>query len=201
MTCTLPLQAVTDAPDSRKVVTVVFADLKGSTSIGERLDPEALRTVLRQFYVAARNTIELHGGTVEKFIGDAVMAVFGVPRVHVDDAKRGVLAASDLQDELGRMNEELLVSRYGVGLELRIGVNTGEVVAGDPATGSSFVAGDAVNVGARLEQAAPPGGILLGEETYRQVASLIEAEEVEPLTLKGKSEPVPAFQLIRIPGT
>jgi class 3 adenylate cyclase len=177
-------------------VTVLFADIRGSTTIGERLDPEAVRNVLTRFYDAARGCIDRHGGTVEKFIGDAVMAVFGVPLVHEDDALRGVRAAAELQHVLGRMNEDLLRQRYGVGLELRIGVNTGEVVAGDPATESSFVAGDAVNVGARLEQAAPPGGVLLGQETWESVRDVVEAEPVEPLELKGKSHRVVAYRLV-----
>src|SRR6185436_8489607 len=140
---------------------------------------------------------ERHGGTVEKFIGDAVMAVFGVPRVHVDDAARAVRAAAELLDVMVKMNAAL-GERYGAELQLRIGVNTGEVVAGDPATGSSFVAGDAVNVAARLEQTAEPGSILLGVETYELTRNLVEAEAVEPLELKGKSERVPAYRLIRI---
>jgi class 3 adenylate cyclase len=196
MSCATPLDDAERPLESRKVVTVLFADLRGSTAIGERLDPEAVRRVLTRFYDAARESIERHGGTVEKFIGDAVMAVFGVPLVHEDDAIRGVRAAAELQQELGRMNDELLRAKYGVGLELRIGVNTGEVVAGDPATGSSFVAGDAVNVGARLEQAAPPGEVLIGEETWRAVRDVVDVEPTEPLELKGKSERVPAFRLI-----
>ena len=180
----------------RKVVTVLFADLRGSTAIGERLDPEAVRRVLTRFYDAAREVIERHGGTVEKFIGDAVMAVFGVPLVHEDDALRGVRAAAELQQVLGRMNDELLRAKYGVGLELRIGVNTGEVVAGDPSTGSSFVAGDAVNVAARLEQAATPGEVFIGSETRQAVGGAAELEAVDPLALKGKSERVPAYRLV-----
>ena len=196
MGCALPLDETQHPLESRKVVTVLFADLRGSTAIGERLDPEAVRRVLTRFYDAAREVIERHGGTVEKFIGDAVMAVFGVPLVHEDDALRGVRAAAELQRELGRMNDELLRAKYGVGLELRIGVNTGEVVAGDPSTGSSFVAGDTVNVGARLEQAAPPGEVLIGSETRQAVGEAAEVEAVEPLELKGKAAKVRAFRLL-----
>ena len=196
MGCALPLDDTQHPLESRKVVTVLFADLRGSTAIGERLDPEAVRRVLTRFYDAAREVIERHGGTVEKFIGDAVMAVFGVPLVHEDDALRGVRAAAELQEKLGRMNDELLRAKYGEGLEMRIGVNTGEVVAGDPAVGSSFVAGDAVNVGARLEQAAPPGEVLMGPETRRAIGDAAEVEATEPLELKGKSAKVQAFRLI-----
>ena len=198
MGCATPLDDAARPLEVRKVVTVLFADLRGSTAIGERLDPEAVRRVLISFYDAAREVIESHGGTVEKFIGDAVMAVFGVPLVHEDDALRGVRAAAELQEVLGRMNDELLRAKYGVGLELRIGVNTGEVVAGDPSTGSSFVAGDAVNVAARLEQAAPPGEVLLGSETRQAVGEAVDVQAVEPLDLKGKSEKVRAFRLLAL---
>jgi class 3 adenylate cyclase len=195
MMCATSLRAPTSVGETRKVVTILFADVKGSTAIGERLDPEAVRRVLATFYTAARESLERHGGTVEKFIGDAVMAVFGVPRVHEDDAARGVRAAWALLDVMATMNSEL-AERYGAELQLRIGVNTGEVVAGDPGSGSSFVAGDAVNVAARLEQAAEPGGVYIGVETYELARQVAEVEPVEPLTLKGKSEPVPAFRLL-----
>ena len=195
MMCATPLATGAIAEETRKVVTVLFADVKGSTAIGERLDPEAVRRVLTRFYASARETLERNGGTVEKFIGDAVMAVFGVPRVREDDAPRGVRAAWELLDVMRAMNADLS-ERYGAELQLRIGVNTGEVVAGDPGTGSSFVAGDAVNVAARLEQTAPPGEVYLGADTYALARDGIDAEPVEPLTLKGKSERVPAFHLL-----
>jgi class 3 adenylate cyclase len=195
MMCGTALAADVSAEETRKVVTVLFADVKGSTEIGERLDPEAVRRVLTRFYASAREAVERHGGTVEKFIGDAVMAVFGVPRVREDDALRGVRAAWALLDVMRAINAELS-GRYGAELLLRIGVNTGEVVAGDPSTQSSFVAGDAVNVAARLEQNAPPGEVYFGAETHQLVRHEVEAEPVEPLTLKGKSEPVPAFRLL-----
>jgi class 3 adenylate cyclase/tetratricopeptide (TPR) repeat protein len=200
MMCATPLVAATTPAETRKVVTILFADVTGSTAIGERLDPEAVRRVLTTFYASARETLERRGGTVEKFIGDAVMAVFGVPRIHEDDAIRGVRAAWELLDVMARMNEELS-DRYGAALQLRIGVNTGEVVAGDPATGSSFVAGDAVNVAARLEQAAVPGTVYLGAETYELARSVAEVEPAEPLELKGKSERVPAFRLLALRAT
>src|SRR5206468_8532356 len=130
--------------------------------------------------------LEAHGGTIEKFIGDAVMAVFGLPTVHEDDALRAVRAAAAMVAELGALNDEL-EARYGVRLVNRTGVNTGEVVAGDPTTGQRLVTGDAVNVAARLEQAAPPGGVLLGALTHRLVRDVVESEPVEPLELKGKS--------------
>ena len=140
----------------RKTITVVFCDLIGSTALAERLDPEALRRVMSQYFDEMRIVDERHGGTVEKFIGDAVMAVFGIPVLHEDDALRGVRAASDMRDALVPLNKDL-ERKYGVRLAVRIGVNTGEVVAGDHATGQAIVTGDAVNVAARLEQAALPG--------------------------------------------
>jgi class 3 adenylate cyclase/tetratricopeptide (TPR) repeat protein len=197
MMCATPLGSGGLVEETRKVVTIVFADVTGSTAIGERLDPEAVRRVLTRFYASAREALERHGGTVEKFIGDAVMAVFGVPRVHEDDAIRGVRAAAELLEVMARMNADL-AERYGAQLQLRIGVNTGEVVAGDPSSESSFVAGDAVNVAARLEQTAAPGTVFLGAETYELTRTLVEVEPVEPLTLKGKSEPVPAYRLLEV---
>ena len=175
------------AEASRKTVTVVFADLTGSTGLGERLDPESLRRIMQRYFAEMRAAVESHGGTVEKFIGDAVMAVFGVPLVHEDDALRGVRAAAEMQERLAVLNVEL-EREWGLRLGARIGVNTGEVVAGDPSAGESFVVGDAVNVAARLEQAAEPGRILIGESTYRLVRDAVEVDDAEELRLKGKSE-------------
>ena len=134
-------------------MTVLFCDVTGSTALGERLDPESLRGVMAHYFDAARLVVERHGGSVEKFIGDAVMAVFGIPVLHEDDALRAVRAAAELRDGLAVLNERLL-REYGTTLELRIGVNTGEVVTG---TEERLATGDAVNVAARLEQAAQPG--------------------------------------------
>ena len=181
----------------RRVVTIVFADVTGSTSLGERLDPEAMRRVMGRYFDEMAAVIERHGGTVEKFIGDAVMAVFGIPRLHEDDALRAVRAADGMRDALTAMNEDL-ERDYGVGLSARIGVNTGEVVAGDPTAGQRLVTGDAVNVAARLEQAAEPGQALLGDSTFRLVKDAVEVEAVAPLQLKGKAEAVPAFRLLAV---
>ena len=131
----------------------MFADVTGSTALGERLDPEALRRVMGRYFDEMAAVIERHGGTVEKFIGDAVMAVFGIPRLHEDDALRAVRAAAGMRDGARELNVEL-ERDHGVGIAARIGVNTGEVVAGDPTAGQRLVTGDAVNVAARLEQAA-----------------------------------------------
>ena len=193
--CATPLgDADPVATDVRKVVTIVFADVTGSTALGERLDPEALRRVMGRYFDEMASVIERHGGTVEKFIGDAVMAVFGIPRLHEDDALRAVRAAAQMREALASLNEEL-EREHGEGLAARIGVNTGEVVAGDPAAGQRLVTGDPVNVAARLEQAAAPGEILIGDPTFRLVKDAVDVEPVDALPLKGKEERVPAFRL------
>jgi class 3 adenylate cyclase/tetratricopeptide (TPR) repeat protein len=184
----------TAAREVRKTVTVLFADVTGSTALGERLDPESFRRVMARYFDAARDCLERHGGTVEKFIGDAVMAAFGVPVVHEDDALRALRAAVELGDSLAALNEEL-ERAYGVSLQLRTGVNSGEVVTG---TRERLVTGDAVNVAARLEQGAEPGEILIGEQTHRLVHGAIESEKTAPLVLKGKAQPLTAYRLLGI---
>jgi class 3 adenylate cyclase len=169
----------------RKTVTVLFADVTGSTALGERLDPESLRRVMSRFFEEMKGVLERCGGTVEKFIGDAVMAVFGVPTLHEDDALRALHAASAMRERLGTLNAEL-ERDFGVRLEVRIGVNTGEVVTGEAASGERLATGDAVNVAARLEQAAVPGDILLGSQTLELARDAIEVEPVEPLPLRGR---------------
>ena len=197
LACGSPFEAPAAPREMRKTVTVLFCDVAGSTALGERLDPEALRRVMARYFEAMKTVVERHGGTVEKFIGDAVMAVFGLPTVHEDDALRAVRAAAEMREALGDLNEELRRDR-GAEIAIRIGVNTGEVVAGDPATGQGMVTGDAVNVAARLEQAAAPGDILIGRETHRLVRDAVDAEAVEPIPLKGKSEAVPALRLLAV---
>jgi class 3 adenylate cyclase/tetratricopeptide (TPR) repeat protein len=196
--CGTPLAAPI-ASEVRKTVTILFCDLKGSTALGERLDSESLREILGRYFDAMKMIIEGHGGTVEKFIGDAVMAVFGLPRLHEDDALRACRAAWDMQRALERLNEELM-SRWGATLANRIGVNTGEVVADDASSGQRLVTGDPVNVAARLEQAAGEMQTLIGQPTYELVHDAVEVQAVEPLTLKGKSQPVPAYQLNAVRG-
>ena len=193
--CAAPLVPREPASQVRKTVTIVFCDVVGSTAMGEALDPESLRRVMQRFFDQMRTSIERHGGTVEKFIGDAVMAVFGVPQVHEDDALRATRAAADMRAGLGALNDEL-ERDHGITLACRIGVNTGEVVAG--AGDETIATGDAVNVAARLEQAAAASEILLGEETYRLVRDAVQAEPVEPLDLKGKSDAVAAHRLIEV---
>jgi len=193
--CAAPLSAQEPGVrELRKTVTVLFCDVTGSTALGERLDPESLRRVMARYFEAMKAVIERHGGTVEKFIGDAVMAVFGVPVLHEDDALRGLRAAAEMRQAVTGSNEEP-ERDYGTTLELRIGVNTGEVVTG---TKERLATGDAVNVAARLEQAASPSEVLLGEETFRLARDAVEAEPVAPLELKGKTEPVTAFRLVAL---
>ena len=187
------------AREVRKTVTVVFSDVTGSTALGEQLDPESLRRVMGRYFDEMQSVVERHGGIVEKFIGDAVMAVFGIPVVHEDDALRAVRAAVEMRERLSALNEEL-ARDWGVTIAVRTGVNTGEVVAGDAGGGQRFATGDAVNVAKRFEEAAPPGEILLGEPTYRLVRDAVEVEEVEPLGLKGKTAPVGAYRLLSLEG-
>src|SRR5262245_3692884 len=182
--CGAPLEGVEPARELRKVVSVVFCDLTGSTELGERLDAEALRALLAGYYARMKAIVERHGGSVEKFIGDAVMAVFGVPAVHEDDALRAARAAIEMRDALPEL-----------GLRGRIGVMTGEVVTG---TAERLVTGDAVNVAARLEAAAPVGHVLIGEATRVQLGEAAAVEPVAPLQLKGKSELVSAFRLVGV---
>jgi class 3 adenylate cyclase/tetratricopeptide (TPR) repeat protein len=195
--CGAPLVPPLPAQEIRKTVTIVFSDLKGSTNLGEALDSESLREVMTRYFDAMRVELERHGGTVEKYIGDAIMAVFGLPTVHEDDALRAVRAAAGMQVALGMLNDEL-DRTWGVRLANRTGVNTGEVVAGDPTAGQRLVTGDPVNTAARLEQAAPENEILLGPLTHRLVRDTVVAEPVEPLELKGKAERVPAFRLVSV---
>jgi class 3 adenylate cyclase/tetratricopeptide (TPR) repeat protein len=193
LNCGAPLgETRSTTREVRKIVTVVFSDVTGSTAMGESLDPESLRSVMSRYFDRMRTALERHGGTVEKFIGDAVMAVFGIPQVHEDDALRAVRAAAEMREALAELNKEL-ERDHGVTIATRTGVNTGEVVAGTG--GQTIATGDAVNVAARLEQAAKPGEILIGEDTLRLVRDAVDAEQVEPLDLKGKSEPVVAYRL------
>ncbi|MEV6948590.1 adenylate/guanylate cyclase domain-containing protein [Streptomyces sp. NPDC051172] len=187
-----------EATESRKVVTVLFCDLVGSTALSGGLDPETLRSVTLRYFDLMRRQIEFHGGTVEKFIGDAVMAVFGVPVVHEDDARRALAAALGMLTALDGLNTELDTA-LGVRLEVRIGVNTGQVVSGSDASArQALVSGETVNVAARLEQNAGPGRILIGADTLRAAGAAVRAESVGPLTLKGKAEPVTAYRLLEL---
>jgi class 3 adenylate cyclase/tetratricopeptide (TPR) repeat protein len=180
--------------EERKLVTVLFADLTGSTALGEQLDPERLRALLREYFSAMASTIERWGGTVEKFIGDAVMAVFGIPQMHEHDAERALRAALEMHASLEEMNPQIL-ERHGVRLSMRVGVNTGEVIAG--AGGDQLmVTGDVVNVAARLQQTAEPGQVVTGERTYFATRGALVFEPLQEQTLKGKAASVPAWRLV-----
>jgi class 3 adenylate cyclase/tetratricopeptide (TPR) repeat protein len=179
--CGSPLAAAPSAREQRKTVTVLFCDVVGSTALGESTDPEALRAVLARYFERMSGIVERHGGTVEKFIGDAVMAVFGVPVLHEDDALRACRAAVEMREALPEL-----------GLGGRIGLDTGEVVTG---TGERLATGDAVNVASRLQHAAEPGEILIGAETWRVVRDSAQVGAVRALDLKGKADPVTAYPL------
>ncbi|HEX4690239.1 MAG TPA: adenylate/guanylate cyclase domain-containing protein [Solirubrobacteraceae bacterium] len=183
------------ATEELKVVTVLFADITGSTALGERLDPEGLKEVTGAFFAAMRVEIEAEGGTVEKFIGDAIMAAFGVPRVHEDDPARALRAALRMRARLHELNTTL-TEGYGVALELRMGVNTGSVMAViDPRPGEALATGDAVNAAARLEQAAEPGQVLVAERTA-QAARHFHFGPAKTFEVRGKAEPLHAVELV-----
>jgi class 3 adenylate cyclase len=183
-----------ERPEERKVVTIVFADVTGSTTLGERLDPEHLSEVMQTYFAAMREEIEAQGGTVEKFIGDAVMAAFGVPSAHEDDPARALRAGLRMLERLAGVNEDLARS-HDVALQIRIGVNTGEVLATiAPRPGEAMVTGDAVNAAARLQAAAAPGELYASERTVRSARGFV-FDDVGPLALRGKSDRVHAFRV------
>ncbi len=186
-----------DAVESRRTVTVVFSDIVGSTALGESLDPETLRIVMSRYFSSMEAVLVRHGGTVEKFIGDAIMAVFGLRTIHEDDALRAVRAALEMRDSLAALNGELLAER-NVTIAIRTGVQTGEVVAGDPSARQTLVTGDAVNTAARLEQAAGTDEILVGETTWRLIRDEVVVERVPAIPAKGKADPVPAVRLLSL---
>jgi class 3 adenylate cyclase/tetratricopeptide (TPR) repeat protein len=178
----------------RKTVTALFCDLTDSTGLGEHLDPETHRRVITRYFDEMRAIIERHGGTVEKFIGDAVMALFGIPQVREDDALRAVRAAAEMRDRIAELGDELQ-ALHGVRLDVSIGVNTGEVVAGGETVGGTLATGDAINVAARLQQAAGPGEILIGKATYPLVSNAITAGPLQRFKVKGKREEVSTWRL------
>ena len=190
--CGALLEASPAVRETRRTVTVVFVDVVGSTALGDRFDPESLRRLIGEFFDLARPVVERHGGIVEKFIGDAVMAVFGLPTLHEDDALRAVRAAAELNAALTA--HPTLAQE----ISIRTGINTGLVVAGDPSAGQRLVTGDAVNVAARLQQAARPGEVLLGRETWRLVRGAIVAEDVGTIEAKGKPGGVEAVRLVSV---
>ncbi len=179
-------------PEERKLITVLFADVVGSTALGGENDPEVVRSVMARYFERMKEIAERHGGTVEKFIGDAVMVVFGVPRLHDDDAERAVRAALEMREAMAGLNAELAVS-----LAARVGVNTGEAVTGSAEERQFLVTGDAVNVAARLQQGADVGEVVVGALTEQLTRAAIEYASREPVRAKGKPEPIPAFGAVR----
>ena len=172
---------------------MLFCDLVGFTAASERVDPEDVRARLRPYHEQVRGVLERHGGTVEKFVGDAVMAVFGAPVAHEDDAERAVRAGLRLLETIGELNE----GDPALSLQVRVGVNTGEavvVLGARPALGEAFVTGDVVNTASRLQGAAPVGAVVVSEQTYRQTERVFDYELLEPVAVKGKTEPLPIFR-------
>ena len=196
-----PERPVASLQPARKTVTILFAGVVNSTAMAEQFDPELLRSVIGRYFDVARTALERHGGTVEKFIGDAVMAVFGIPELHEDDALRAVRAASDLRAATRELATDL-VRECRLWFDVRIAVNTGVVLSGDPGGGEPFATGEAVNLAIRLEQAAAPGEIVLGAETYARVKEAVRAEPHGQLPLKGKAAEVRSWRLLALsPGT
>ncbi|MEP6910489.1 MAG: adenylate/guanylate cyclase domain-containing protein, partial [Actinomycetota bacterium] len=191
----------TDDRQERRVVTVLFADLAGSTALGERLDPEDVRELQGELFELINTEVERFGGTTEKFAGDAVLAVFGIPQAHEDDPERAVRAALAVRDTFVSFTDRVQ-GRHGADVGLRIGVNTGEVVSGREAAarGELMVSGDAVNVAARLQQHAQPGEVLVGQRTQAATSRAISYGEHDPLEAKGKAEPVAAWVAVSATG-
>src|SRR5258708_6852175 len=184
----------TATPEERRRVTVLFADLSGYTAVSERMDPESVKSLLDRSLHRLGEEVTRFGGRVDKYIGDNVMAIFGAPVAHEDDAERAVRAALGMLDAMEAINSDF-GAQHGVEFELRIGVNTGEVLAGR--VGESYtVIGDAVNVASRLQAAARPGSVTVGEPTYRLTAAAIDYRPLAPLELKGKAEPVAAWEAL-----
>src|SRR4051794_38210402 len=188
--CAAPLPASAPALiEERKIVTVLFVDVVGFTARSEQLDPEDVRAIQTPYFARVRAAVESFGGTVEKYIGDAVMAVFGAPVAHGDDPERAVRAALAILERLD--------------LDVRIAVNTGEAlvsVSANPAQGEGLVAGDVVNTAARLQSAAPVNGVLVGAETYHATRTSMDYEEAEPVQAKGKQAPVPVWRAVAARG-
>jgi class 3 adenylate cyclase/tetratricopeptide (TPR) repeat protein len=197
LNCGAPLEAPATVRETRKTVSILFIDLAGSTTLAEDLDPEAVRTLLTRYFAVVRTAIEAHGGTVEKFIGDAAVAVFGVPVLHEDDALRAVRAASSVRAALTVLNDQLAADGRPA-IHVRTAINTGPVIAGDPRAGGTFVSGDAVNVAARLQQSAAVDNILLGASTARLVRDHAVLEPLPPMSLRGRVEAMDVFRLVEL---
>ena len=189
LACGAPLAAPEPPAEERKLVTVLFCDIVGSTAAAEQLDPEDVRARLAPYYERARSELERFGGTVEKFIGDAVVALFGAPIAHEDDPERAVRAAFAVRRAVEELNEQ----DAWLDLNIRVGVNTGEalvVLGARSSEGEGMASGDVMNTAARLQSAAPINGIVVGELTYRATRNTIEYLDADPIAAKGKSKPV-----------
>jgi class 3 adenylate cyclase/tetratricopeptide (TPR) repeat protein len=187
-------------PEERRKATVLFADLSGYTAMAERMDPETVKSMVDRALRRLGQEVTRYGGRVDKYIGDNVMGVFGAPVAHEDDPERAVRAGLAMQDAMSEINDEIAAA-MGVSFSLRVGVNSGEVLAGQVGGGDYTVIGDPVNVASRLQAAARPGTVTVGEVTHRLTRAAIEYVELEPLELKGKAEPVPAWEAVRVEAT
>src|SRR5713226_2841929 len=197
LACGTPFTAAEPSAEERKLITVLFTDIVGSTAKAEQMDPEDVRARLAPYYTRLRAELEAFGGTVEKFIGDAVVALFGAPVAHEDDPERAVRAAMAICAAIEDLNKE----DEWLDLQVRIGVNTGEalvVVGARSSEGEGMASGDVMNTAARLQSAAPINGILVGAQTYRATRDSIDYAEAEPIAAKGKSEPVQVWQVVGI---
>src|ERR1041385_746391 len=195
LACGAALEAETPHREERRIVSVVFVDLVGFTSRSEQLDPEDVRAILSPYHGTVRDELESFGGVVEKFVGDAVMAVFGAPPAHGDDPGRAVRAALAVREAVAALNEK----QPELELRIRGAVNTGEAVvtlSARPALGEAMVAGDVGNTASRLEQHAPVGEIVVGDETYRATRSAIEYEPLEAVTAQGKTPPIARWRAV-----
>jgi class 3 adenylate cyclase len=196
LACGVPIVPEAGRPaEERKTVTVLFCDLVGFTAASDRADPEDVRARIRPYHVRLRREVERFGGTVEKFIGDAVMAVFGAPLAHEDDPERAVRAGLRILEAIGDLNHE----DAELSLAVRVGVESGEAVVtldARPERGEGLIAGDVVNTASRLQGAAPVGGVLVGPGTYAATRQVFDYQALAPVVLKGKAEPVAAFQAL-----
>ena len=195
--CGATLDAQAASTEIRRVVTIVTSDLKGSTALGERLDPESLREILTLYFDEMRQVFESHGGTIEKIIGDAIVAVFGLPTPREDDALRAVRAASETQSVASTLNDRL-EARWGVRLINRTGVATGEVVVGAASAGEHILTGAVLQVAGKLEQSSPPSEVLIAGSTHELVADAVTVERTEPVVPTGSTEPVAAYRLLAV---
>lgn len=197
LACGTALEAAEPGPqEERRIISVVFVDLVGFTGRSDKQDPEDVQAILTPYHDLVRRELESFGGVVEKFIGDAIVAVFGAPTAHGDDAERAVRAALAVRDSVQETDEREL----HLGLQLRIAVNTGEALVSlgaRPALGEHMVAGDVINTASRLQQAAPVNGVLVGDETYAATKDAVEYEPTPPIVAKGKAEPLEAWLAVR----